>query len=122
MNKAIIYLTNLTHVNNNVHSTETIPLNIGYLATFVKKVSKDQVEVKLFNLHSDLKKAVDEKKPDILGFSNYAWNSNLRGLVLQYYRMETCFYAVFISVEIFQWERLLMLQLKMPGAPKHYKM
>ena len=80
------------------------------------------MEIKLFKLHSDLKKAVDEKKPDILGFSNCASNSNLRGLVLQYYRMETCFYAVFISVEIFQWERLLMLQLKMPGAPKHYKM
>ena len=84
--KPLIYLTNLTHINNNIPSTEAIPLNIGYLATYVKKVLKDQVEVKLFNLHLDLKKAVDEKKPDILGFSNYAWNSNLSYHYASFYK------------------------------------
>jgi len=64
--KPLLYLTNLTHINNNIPSTEAIPLNIGYLATYVKKVLKDQVEVKLFNLHLDLKKAVDEWRVVIL--------------------------------------------------------
>lgn len=86
MKKVIVYLTNLTHINNNIPATESIPLNIGYLAAYAKKVFGGQVEIDLFNLHSDLNEAMKRRKPHILGASNYSWNSNLSYYYLSYYK------------------------------------
>ena len=77
MNKLIIYLANLTHVNDDIGATEPIPLNIGYLAAYTKQEFNDDIEIRIFNLISELDKAISERVPDILGVSNYSWNGYL---------------------------------------------
>jgi radical SAM superfamily enzyme YgiQ (UPF0313 family) len=86
MNKLTIYLANLTHINNNIAATETIPLNIGYLAAYAIKEFGDQIVIKLFNLMSELDRAIKKQQPHILGASNYAWNSNLSYYCISHYK------------------------------------
>jgi radical SAM superfamily enzyme YgiQ (UPF0313 family) len=74
--KLIIYLADLTHTGLGT-ATEAFPLNIGLVASYCLKNFKNDVEVKLFKFPEDLKQAIDEKKPHLLGCSNYSWNSNL---------------------------------------------
>ena len=74
--KLRIYLADLTHTGQGI-AMEAFPLNIGLVASYCLKKFKDDVEIQLFKFPEDLKKAIDEKKPHILGCSNYAWNCNL---------------------------------------------
>jgi radical SAM superfamily enzyme YgiQ (UPF0313 family) len=78
MKKVIIYLTNLTHVNNlGIAATESVPLNIGYLAAYLLKNLAKEIEIDLFNTHTELINAIDAKPPNIFAVSNYMWNSNI---------------------------------------------
>lgn len=74
--KLVIYLADLTHTGQGT-ATEAFPLNIGLVGSYCLKKFKSEVEIKLFKFPEDLKKSIDEKKPHILGCSNYAWNCNL---------------------------------------------
>ena len=71
-----IYLADLTHTGLGT-ATEAFPLNIGLVASYCLKNFKNDVEIKLFKFPEDLKKSIDEKKPHLLGCSNYSWNCNL---------------------------------------------
>lgn len=78
MKRTIIYLTNLTHVSGDgILATESIPLNLGYLATYVESILGGEVEIELFHLPLDLVEAVRRKRPHILAGSNYSWNAAL---------------------------------------------
>jgi radical SAM superfamily enzyme YgiQ (UPF0313 family) len=74
--KKLVYLADLTHtgqiVSANVH-----PLGIGLIAAYAKQELGENVEVQLFKYPEDLGRALDERIPDIMGFSNYSWNFNL---------------------------------------------
>jgi radical SAM superfamily enzyme YgiQ (UPF0313 family) len=85
MSYPAVYLTNLTHINNQIPATESVPLNIGFLAAYAKKIFGDRIDVSLFNLHTELVDALKGKTPAVLGASNYAWNSNL-----SYHSLELC--------------------------------
>ena len=77
MNKKIkIYLCDLTY-DTIVLVTDTIPINVGYIAAYLDKNLKDQIEIKLFKYPNELLKELKDNPPDILGLSNYSWNSNL---------------------------------------------
>ena len=77
MNKKIkIYLCDLTY-DTIVLVTDTIPINVGYIASYLDKNLKDQIEIKLFKYPNELLKELKDNPPDILGLSNYSWNSNL---------------------------------------------
>ncbi len=86
MDKIIIYFTNLTHINNGMVSIESIPLNIGYLAAYTKKIFNKKVEIELFKTAEELTRAMAVKPPHILTGSNYAWNSNLSYYYLAYFK------------------------------------
>ena len=86
MDKIVIYLSHLTHINDGIPSTESIPLNIGFLASYVEKILGGHVEIKLFNLHKELVKAINRRVPHILAGSNYSWNSNLSYHYLAYFK------------------------------------
>ncbi|HJN46040.1 MAG TPA: hypothetical protein QF572_17880 [Vicinamibacterales bacterium] len=73
---ALIYLADLTHTGLRV-ATEGIPLNIGLVAAYAKKVLGPAIEVRLFKYPEPLIDALKERPPQILGCSNYVWNSNL---------------------------------------------
>jgi hypothetical protein len=71
-----IYLADLTHVGNGI-STESFPLNVGLIASYAKKIYRHEVDIRLFKYPGDLREAILDQPPHVLGCSHYAWNSNL---------------------------------------------
>jgi len=74
--KLKIYLGDLTY-NTIALSTEAFPLNIGFIASYCKKLFGSAVDITLFKYVEDLDKAINENPPDILGLSNYCWNQRV---------------------------------------------
>ena len=75
-NKIIIYLAELAH-NGFGLSLNTIPLGIGVIGSYVKKLFGDQIDVRLFRQYDDLMAIISERPPHIVGFGYYSWNDNL---------------------------------------------
>jgi len=75
-NKIIIYLVELAH-NGFGLTLGTIPLGIGTIGAYCKKLHGDAIELKLFRQFDDLCRAIKEKTPHIVGFGYYSWNDNL---------------------------------------------
>ena len=71
-----IYLGDLTYTTVTL-ATEAFPLNVGFIASYCKKLFGDAVEITLFKYIEDIDKAVNESPPDILGLSNYCWSHNV---------------------------------------------
>ncbi len=73
-----IYLADLGH-NQLTRSSDDYPLGIANLATYVQTCSqaKEPLQITLFREPHDLKAALDDSPPDVLGLSNYAWNHQL---------------------------------------------
>ena len=71
-----IFLGDLTYDTVAI-STESFPLNIGYIASYCKKQFGDAVNITLFKYIGDLEEAILSNPPDILGLSNYAWNHRI---------------------------------------------
>ena len=76
MNPLKIYLGDLTYDTISL-STEAFPLNIGYIASYCKKLFGSDVEITLFKYIDDLENAILISPPTILGLSNYAWNHRI---------------------------------------------
>ena len=74
--KIVIYLAELAH-NGFGLSSNTIPLGIGLIGSYCKKVYGDAIELRLFRQFDDLLSATTEQLPDIIGFGYYSWNDNL---------------------------------------------
>jgi radical SAM superfamily enzyme YgiQ (UPF0313 family) len=81
--EVLIYLADLTHTGVTV-ATESFPLNIGLVTAYAKKYLGDAIDVRLFKYPEKLIDALKERTPDILGCSNYVWNSNLSEWMLGY--------------------------------------
>src|SRR3989344_620579 len=74
--KLKIYLADLTYDTVTL-STETMPLNVGYIASYcIKRFGKD-VDITLFKYIEKLDKAIQQSPPDILGIGNYCWSKNV---------------------------------------------
>ena len=71
-----IYLGDLTYTTVTL-ATEAFPLNVGFIASYCKKLFGDDVEITLFKYIDEIDKAVNENPPDILGLSNYCWSHNV---------------------------------------------
>lgn len=71
-----IYLGDLTHTGIGV-ATEAFPLNVGLVASYALKRFGGEIDVTLFKYPADLLQALKQKTPDILGLSNYTWNTRL---------------------------------------------
>jgi len=76
MEKLRIFLGDLTY-DTIALSTEAFPLNIGFIASYCKKLFGSAVDITLFKYVEDLDKAINENPPDILGLSNYCWNQRV---------------------------------------------
>ena len=76
MERLKIYLGDLTY-NTIAVSTESLPINIGFIASYCLKRFEDKVDITLFKYIDDLEKALSESPPDILGLSNYCWCQNV---------------------------------------------
>src|SRR5207302_6065150 len=80
---ALVYLADLSHEGIRL-ATESFPYNVGLVAAYAKKHLGDAVEFRLFKYVSTLCKALRDNPPEILGCSNYVWNSNLSEWALGY--------------------------------------
>jgi len=79
----LIYLADLTHTGLQV-ATESTPLNVGLVASYAKKCLGGAIEVRFFKYPETLTAALKKRTPDLLGCSNYVWNSNLSEWALGY--------------------------------------
>ena len=71
MEKLKIYLGDITYDTVSL-STDAIPLAIGYVAAYCKKIYGSRAEITLFKYLEDLEQALVDSPPDILGLSNYS--------------------------------------------------
>lgn len=76
MNSLKIYLGDLTY-NTIALSTESFPLNVGYIAAYCLNRFREKVDIKLFKYIEELDKAINDFPPPILGLSNYCWNQRV---------------------------------------------
>ncbi|TSC92545.1 MAG: hypothetical protein CEN91_412 [Candidatus Berkelbacteria bacterium Licking1014_85] len=78
----LIYLADLVH--NYLRGSNTVPLNIAYIAAYAKLKFGDKIEIRLFKYANELLDAVDKKQPVLVGLSNYTWNYRLNEFVGRY--------------------------------------
>src|SRR3990167_5971990 len=78
MKKFKIFFADLTHTGTGIIATESMPLNIGLLASYLyTKFGKDKLDIRLFKYPEKLIEAIKKEKLDMLGASMYTWNTNL---------------------------------------------
>ena len=74
--KLRVYLGDITY-DTIILVSDTIPINIGYIGSYMKKIFQDKVEISLFKYPKDIISAIKLNPPDMIALSNYSWNSNL---------------------------------------------
>ncbi len=76
-----ICLADLTHTGIRI-AAESMPLNIGVIASYLKKRFGSRVQVRLFKYPEKLLHALRHERFDIVGCSTYIWNKNLTEWIL----------------------------------------
>ena len=71
-----VYLCDLTH-ESVILVSDTIPVNIGFVGSYAKKIHGDLIDISLFKYPEDAIKTIKKEPPDVLALSNYSWNSLL---------------------------------------------
>ena len=71
-----IYLADLTH-DTIILVSDTIPINIGFIASYAKKLFGREIDVSLFKYPQSLIDSLKADPPDVLALCNYSWNSHL---------------------------------------------
>ncbi len=71
-----VWLCDLTHTKQTIASN-TIPLAIGMIASYLRKHLGESVNIRLFKYPEKLIENLLIKPPRVLGFSNYVWNLDL---------------------------------------------
>lgn len=71
-----IYLADLVY--DSIESNFTVPLNVGYIASFIKYRYASEVDIEIFKYPKELEQALlDKSPPHVVGLSNYSWNAKL---------------------------------------------
>ena len=74
--KLKVYLCDLTY-DTIILVSDTIPINIGFVGSYIKKQFGNDVKLSLFKYPNEVIQAIKSNPPDMIGLSNYSWNSNL---------------------------------------------
>jgi len=84
MKKLKILLADPRHYTVGAHSN-FIPINIGYIATFLKQeIENIDLEIELEVDPDTILSKLDNWKPDIMAMSNYCWNASLSSMICDY--------------------------------------
>lgn len=78
-----VYLADLSHEGVRL-ATDCFPLNVGLIAAYAKRRFGSAIDIRLFKYPATLFRAIREQPPDILGCSNYVWNSHLSEWACEY--------------------------------------
>lgn len=80
-----IFLADLGH-NQLTLSSDVYPLGIANLVTYVRACGeiREPPEIRIFREPQELKAALDESPPDVLGLSSYSWNHELSRTFARY--------------------------------------
>jgi len=71
MNSLKIYLADLTH-DTIILVSDTVPINVGFVGSYAKKLYGDDIDVSLFKYPQSLIDAIKADPPDVLALSNYS--------------------------------------------------
>ena len=71
-----VYLADLGYINKYNYSIIQIPLNIGYIGTYAKKLFANDIQVELFKEPKLLMERCKQVKQDIVGISFCCWSDN----------------------------------------------
>ena len=71
-----IAFLDLNHVTRGVH-TNTVPLGCCLIATYLQKEVDIDLHIKIFKSVDKATQCFQKWKPDVIGLSNYVWNSTL---------------------------------------------
>jgi len=74
--KLKVFLCDLTY-DTIILVSDTIPINIGFIGSYSKKKFGEDISVELFKYPNEVVEQIKKNPPDVIGFSNYSWNSNL---------------------------------------------
>ena len=77
-----IWLADLTYTQQSIAS-DVIPAGTGMIAEYTEKKIPDLQKIKLFKYPEKLAESFEKEKPDLIGFSNYIWNSSLSDIYLK---------------------------------------
>ena len=80
-----IFIGDLAHSTIILTNNHT-PINIGFIAAYVKSILKDKVDIKLYKNPHKLLDDIKKDPPDILGLSNYIWCQSVSEDVFQFYK------------------------------------
>ena len=96
MQKMKILLGDPRHNTRGLHSSH-VPIGIGYIGEFLRaEIKKDaNVELKLATNPEEIFTLLEDWKPDIIGLSNYVWNSSLSNSICKYAKKINSSYAQF---------------------------
>jgi len=74
---ARVYLCDLTYTQQTI-SSDVMPAAIGCIATYAERELGDRITIDIFKFPEDLIKDLESREPpQVIGFSNYAWNEDL---------------------------------------------
>lgn len=76
-----IYLGDLVY--DTISTNHVVPLNVAYIAAYVKQKYPDEVDITIFKYPKVLEEALRNNPPDILGLSHYSWNAMLDALFIK---------------------------------------
>ena len=71
-----IWLADLTYTQQSIAS-DVVPAGIGMIAEYAEKKIPSLERIKLFKFPEHLSEELSKSTPDLIGFSNYVWNSSL---------------------------------------------
>lgn len=78
-----VYMCDLTH-DTIILVSDTIPINIGFIGAYAKKILGDDIEISMFKYPRQVIDAIQAAPPDVLALSNYSWNSKLSERVARF--------------------------------------
>ena len=71
--KLRVFLGDITH-DTIILVSDTIPINIGFIASYINKLYGERVEIELFKYPKEIISEIKQNPPDVLALSNYSWN------------------------------------------------
>ena len=71
-----IWLTDLTYTQQSI-SSDVVPAAIGMIAEYIEEQIPSLEKIKLYKYPEKLAEDLSNSHPDLIGFSNYVWNSAL---------------------------------------------